>query len=531
MKQIDSLRVSRRKGTALCLTVTSAKTVDILIRYYSGRLVDNGTGQNGFTAALLGITVICGVNLLLQYLGPYAGDQFDASYTGALFSRLEDKILSSEQEDIDRRTIGEFSTCFTSDISGILQYVRRMLTVLFPDILSFVLCVSLLVRMQPALGLAALVSGMLSVFLMTKLSRHMTKSLGDYQNKLKQLNGAASDGLFHLELVKANMMEDGLTAQYTDELDQLHRIKRKVAVRQAVLSAPTMMLSFVTLLSIAFCGVYFVLKGRMSVGQLLSAVTLSDYIVSPIMRFENSLVQYRRAAVNLKNYTLFEEMTQEMKTVPGIKPAPECGINDLSFHYPDGRKVFDRLTLRFEKGKINYIIGNNGSGKSTLMKIIGGIYGIDSGEIRLPAGSNDRKHTRTAVSIMPQESLVFADSIKANLLAGSSCPEEKMYQMCKTLGLHDEISHMPDGYNTILRENGAPLSGGQKKRISLIRSILHEAEIYLFDEPTVNVDLENSIRMMTYISELADRRYVIVITHDREMIDRFPGTVHDLNHT
>ena len=103
-----------------------------------------------------------------------------------------------------------------------------------------------------------------------------------------------------------------------------------------------------------------------------------------------------------------------------------------------------------------------------------------------------------------------------------------MYGMCRELGLHDEIRSMENGYDTILQEMGAPLSGGQKKRITFIRSMLHEAEVYIFDEPTVSVDRENSIRMMEYISRLAEQYYVIMVTHYREMMDRYPGAMQDI---
>lgn len=88
---------------------------------------------------------------------------------------------------------------------------------------------------------------------------------------------------------------------------------------------------------------------------------------------------------------------------------------------------------------------------------------------------------------------------------------------------------MEKGYDTVLKEKGSPLSGGQKKRIAFIRSILHEADVYIFDEPTVNVDMENTIRMMEYINELAEQHYVIMITHDKGMMDKYPGTIHDIN--
>lgn len=529
MKHVDALRVSGGKGLALCGITAAAKTADIILRNATGVLVDNGADGAAFFAALPVIGAVCGINLLLQYLAPYAQDRYEASYTGALFSRLEEKVLLAKQEQLDNRNVGEFTTCFTSDIPGILQYTKRMLLFLFPDILSFALCLSLLARMNPVLALTALVSAMASAFFMTKLSAGMVKGLNAYQDKLKDVNKMTSDSLFNLEMVKISQMEEGLKKRYADELNRLHRIRRQVALRQAVLSAPTMTLSFVTLLAIVLCGGYFVLTGRMRIGQLLSAAALSDYIVSPVMRFENSLVQCRRATVHLKNFSLFEKMEEEGQAVLGVKAASACGFWALSFRYPGGKPVFDGLELRFEKGKLHYIVGANGCGKSTFFQIIGGIYEIDSGEIYLPAKSDSRKDVRAAISVMPQEPLLFADSVRANLLAGTTGREEDMVRMCRELGLHEEIQGMEAGYDTVLHENGAPLSGGQKKRLTFIRCVLREAAVYLFDEPTANVDAQNAARMMAMLGGLAKERCVVVITHDRELTEKYPGTVHALS--
>lgn len=528
MKHIDAIRISGKRGAALCCVAVLGQAADIIVRYCSGWLLDHGTDNAGIRMALPGLSIICIITLFLKYLGPYAEDRFEAFYTGILLSGLEERLLYSRQEQIDRKNTGEFSTCLSSDVTGILQYVKRMLWIFFPDMVSLVICVCLIMSMKFMLGLAALVSGLASVFLMTRLSRSMADSLNAYQEKLKKVNGLAFDGLFNLEMVKVSMMENDLAERYAESLGQLHKRKRKVAFRQAVLSAPTMALSFLTLLSTALCGGYYAIAGQISMGQLLSAIVLSDYIVSPVMRFQNTLVQYRRARVNLGNYSSFEGMVREEESVSRIKASSECSIDRLSFQYPEGKRVFDGLQFHFEKGKINYIVGNNGSGKSTLLKIISGVYGLSGGEICLPVRSNDRTSIRTAISVMPQESLVFADSIKANLLAGTACPVEKMYAMCKSLGLHEEILQMEKGYDTVLKEKGSPLSGGQKRRIAFIRCVLREAELYTFDEPTANVDAGNSIRMMEYISGLAECHYVVMITHDRDMMAEYPGVVHDM---
>lgn len=153
-------------------------------------------------------------------------------------------------------------------------------------------------KMQRSLGIITLCVGLVSGFCMTKISKSMFSKMNDYQNKLKDINKFTSDGLINVEMIKVNLLTEKLEEQYEQELMDLNSIKKKLAIRQAFLSAPSMILSFSTLMTVAFYGGYCVLSNSMSIGSLMSAIIMADYIVSPIMRLENTLVQYRRSLVN-----------------------------------------------------------------------------------------------------------------------------------------------------------------------------------------------------------------------------------------
>lgn len=510
-------------GLILCCIAIISKVLDVLLRKLMGDLIDK---EVEIGAGLFGcIVTVCVFSILFQYLLPYVNSAFEADYTSRMFSSIHKAVLLSSQEDIDRKNSGEISTCFLSDVSGVFQFAKRKLTVFLPDMISFVVCTVLLVMMKPILGILTSLTGCVSVLFITRLSKSMISKMNDYQNKLKDINRLTSDGFINIEMIKVNLLSEELGKQYAEEIDKLHRIKKKIAFRQAALSIPSMILSFSTLIMIAFYGGYCVLKGQMSVGELVSAIAMSDYIVSPIMRFENTLVQQRRSVINRDNISRVLDMNQEGVDCHNFVNSNQFVLEDISFNYPDGRPVFKNTNLTFEKGSINYLVGRNGIGKTTVSKILTGVYEISEGKVIIPFDGISKENVRRMVSVMPQDTVLFSDSVIDNILVDNNFSTERFNALRKLLNLDIEINKFEEGYNTVLQENGDPLSGGQKKRLSFLRCVLHEAPIYFFDEPTSNVDKENSAIMMNFIAELAKEHYVIVITHDYGVIKKYSGRV------
>lgn len=167
-------------------------------------------------------------------------------------------------------------------------------------------------------------------------------------------------------------------------------------------------------------------------------------------------------------------------------------------------------------------------GKTTFIKLLNGVYETNKGEISLPFSESSLSKIRNRISVMSQESLLFADTIKNNIFKEGD-PEDKFQELCRKLNLDSEIMSFESGYETILQENGDPLSGGQKKRICFLRCVMNEADIYVFDEPTANVDRLNANVMMDYIFSLSKNHYVILITHDKDLLDKYPGYIQEIS--
>ena len=126
---------------------------------------------------------------------------------------------------------------------------------------------------------------------------------------------------------------------------------------------------------------------------------------------------------------------------------------------------------------------------------------------------------RERIVVVPQENILFQGSIRDNLTCGRDISPEQVAEMCKKLGIHEEIMRMPMQYETVLTENGGTLSGGQKQRLCLVRALLREGDVYLFDEPVSALDKANRERFTELLKILSKDRIIVVITHEKEILE------------
>lgn len=191
-------------------------------------------------------------------------------------------------------------------------------------------------------------------------------------------------------------------------------------------------------------------------------------------------------------------------------------FDDVSFSYGD-HKILDHVSLSIPQRTTTAIIGPSGSGKSTLCNLIARFWDVDSGKITI-GGIDIRDYTLdsllTNISEVFQKVYLFADTIENNMKFGNpSVSHEEIVEAAKKACCHGFIMSLPDGYNTVIGEGGATLSGGEKQRISIARAILKDAPIIILDEATSSVDPENENLLMGAISELTKNKTVIMIAH------------------
>lgn len=500
--------------------------IDVVLRWYSGVTIDRLSSNNPDQMLVELVLLLVGFFIVCKFIWPYFHTTLIAKVSRSFYSELERKVLTTKEVHQEDFIGASGSTIFTSDVNGITGYMSRMLGNLMPDIFTLIFSLVMIFCLNVIIGVIALVTAILSAFFLSFMSKPITKGNTQYQQNLDKLNNQISSTLYNVEFVKSNDLAEELERDNVAILCSLQKTKEQIALQEALLSAPSMLMTFLTIFSVSFVGAYLVEGGQLSLGSLFTIITLIDYVVSPIMSFTNSLAHIRRASANMERINQFMELEEECEQAQNygrvIHDREEIFLNQLCFHYPNGKQVFQNFCASWSKGKLNIIVGENGMGKSTLVKILGEVCPVDAGEIQVPFSKMPytKEYIREAIAIDTQESLLFADTIYHNICAGGEIPLEEVKQVCASVGIHEEIEALPDGYDTLLKSGGNPLSGGQKRRLCLARTLLRDVAIYIFDEPTTGIDRETVKGIIDTLVALSKDKTVIIITHDREMIDR-----------
>lgn len=496
--------------------------IDIGIRAYAGIIINNINNIKSNT--IIQIIFLSLIYILCKFFLPYVNTRLNTAVTNNIYLQLEEKVLSASQRQADKIEVGTASTLFTSDIPGIISYTQRVLTRFVPDTIMLVLSLLTIFIANPILGITTLLSAIIPAVLMTEISRYITPRSFEYQKAVENVNSKMSEDLYNLEYIKANQMETDCINKIGKLLSDLLKKKRKLQLIDSILSSPALLTSFLAVVVVSLLGGYLVTRKQLSIGTLFVVISLIGYVTSPIMSLGNSLSQIKKASANFKRINEFLSIKQEKAEAENYIFDPlllqgTLEINNITFGYDD-RKIFENYSVTFCKGRLNVIVGRNGCGKSTLIKLLSNLYDLDCGFIstNLREENINRYELREKLVFDSQEIVLFEDTILGNLTRNIPMDIVDVHHVCESVGIHSEILNMEKGYETFLKSGGDPLSGGQKRRLCLARSLLRKAQIYIFDEPTTGVDEKCIEIIVNTLIGLSKEHLVIVVSHEPMLI-------------
>lgn len=496
---------------------------NVFLRWSIGDALDTGNLQ----ASLL---ITAGTLLAISQLILYTRQILFTKIQKDIYHKLQSKVLHCSMEALEKNNLGMVTTHYVTDVKQIDNFVNRILVKAFPGLAGWLITVGMMFWFDLFLGIAAIVATAVPAFILHRMSKPVAKGTGEYQEALETANQSVVTGLFHIEAIKTSCKEEAFIQEHQEKLAELQKKKRNVAVWEALLGAPMLAGSFGTIIFLTGLSGWFALSGRISAGQLLTVVTLTDNIVSFVMSLEGTMAAFRRVSVSMQRLNDFLRQEEEPGGSRATGPIREIGFDRICFAYPNstGEELYHGFSERWQQGQLIYIKGGNGEGKSTLIKLLAGIYNVTSGQILIngtPMQQYGLTGLREKIVVVPQENILFQGSIRDNLICGRNISPEQVEEMCKKLGIHEEIMRMPEQYETVLTENGGMLSGGQKQRLCLVRALLREGDVYLFDEPVSALDKANRERFTELLKILSKDRIIVVITHEREILESGQGVI------
>lgn len=289
------------------------------------------------------------------------------------------------------------------------------------------------------------------------------------------------------------------------------------------MTANTLMAFLQKLMSVSIIafGAYAVFERSLTVGSLIAFQMLSSRVVSPLVQIVSLITEYQETSLSIRMLGhIMNHPTEGLRKSGGLEPQIKGRIEfeGVSFRYTaDGLPALNNISFNLPAGKVLGIVGRSGSGKSTLTRLIQGLYPVQEGVIRLDGVDTrefDLSYLRRNMGVVLQENFIFRGTVRENIaITQPSATLEEIVHTARMAGADEFIERMPQGYDTVLQENGANLSGGQRQRLAIARALLPQPQILILDEASSALDPESEALFMDNIDRMTNGRTVIIVSH------------------
>ncbi len=509
----------------LCLFAAKAATVYVPLLYKQA--VDElGKGAPGTVTVPLGLILAYGTARVLSLLFSELRD--------AIFARVGQHAIRSVGLQIFRhlhslalrfhlaRQTGGLNRAIERGTKGIQTLLSFLLFNILPTFFEISLvCVVLWKMFDGWLALATGATVVLYMAYTLAVTEWRTKFRRQMNETDSEANTKAIESLLNYETVKYFGNEEHEARRYDASLTRYERAAVRSQVSLSILNVGQAAIISVGLTLVMWMAANGIAEGRYTLGDFVLVNTYLLQLYTPLSFFGFIYREIKQALIDMER--MFELLGQDREVAdrPGATPLQVSGgaveFRDVHFGYDPRRAILKGVSFSIPAGKTVAVVGTSGAGKSTIARLLFRFYDADSGAILID-GQDVRDVTqasvRAAIGVVPQDTVLFNDTIRYNIGYGRpGATEAEIEAAARLAHIHDLILTMPDGYDTLVGERGLKLSGGEKQRVAIARTILKNPAIFLFDEATSALDTHTEREIQANLREVSQGRSTLIIAH------------------
>ena len=434
---------------------------------------------------------------------------------------MADKILKSDTAFLVSKHSGKFISNFTNDTQVLLNVINGIAISALKEFFTLIALLGLMFYQNWKLSLLAIIMIPVAAFFSKKFGKRMGKFVNQSLLASEVFTKFLSEILKATSVIKIFQREDQELKNFRNIIED--RIEKMTKVERTRLGAAPVMetITGVAIAIVVFAGGYLSINNQIEVGSFFSFLTALMLAYQPVRALSGVNIGVNEGLVAAKRIYELLDNEDQVSNDPSqnnlVIKNKEIIFNNVSFSYPDGTNAINKIATKILGGSTVALVGKSGSGKSSFINLIPRFYNINSGSITIDGQNiNDvnLKSLRKEIALVSQETILFDDTVEANIRYGRlDASKEDVLSACKNAAADDFIKDLPNGYDTIVGENGVKLSGGQKQRISIARAILKNSSIILLDEATSALDSESEAKIKYAVDNLIKNRTTIIIAH------------------
>ncbi len=368
---------------------------------------------------------------------------------------------------------------------------------------------------QLAAALFWVVPVAMGILLLSNRSMRRSNTV-NYKNK-RAVTEVIQEGLDTIQEIKSYGQESRYTAKLDLAVDYYERVMTRGELMLGVLVNGSQSILKLGLATVVIAGAGLVAAGTVDVFTFLVFLVIGSRVYSPINEVLNNIAALSYLKIRINRMNEMERMPVQEGSDVRINCNYDICFDNVNFSYETGKKVLNDVSFTARQGEITALIGPSGGGKSTAAKLAARFWDVNSGRITLGGvdiSTIDPEALLRNFSVVFQDVVLFNASVIDNIRIGRrDATDEEVLRVARLACCDEFVSKLPDGYHTVIGENGQTLSGGERQRISIARALLKDAPVVLLDEATASLDVENETLIQAGISELVKNKTVLIIAH------------------
>jgi ATP-binding cassette, subfamily B, multidrug efflux pump len=486
-----------------------------------GGVIGDGIDFGALHAKLLLIVGLYVAAWLLGYVQAYMlAGVLQRSMFG-LRASVEQKLNRLPLSYVDSQPRGDLLSRVTNDIDNLAQSLQQTISQILTSLLTLIGVMVMMFVISPLMAAVALVTVPTSVFLMKLIGGKARPRFLAQWGHTGALNAQAEEVFTGHAVVKAFGRQREVEQRFSDENDDLYEASFRAQFMASLIQPMMTFMGNIQYLLIAVVGGLRISSGALSIGEMQALIQYARQFSGPLTHLASMAATFQSGIASLERVLeLLDADEESVEQADTVDPPPIRGrivFDDVHFSYSPDKPLIEGLDVVAEPGQTIAIVGPTGAGKTTLVNLLMRFYDLDSGAILLDGrdiASFPRRELRRRVGMVLQDTWLFGGTIRDNLAYGNpSATDDQIMEAARVTFVDRFVRSLPDGYDTVINDEGDNISVGEKQLITIARAFLADPSILILDEATSSVDTRTEVLIQEAMNALRAHRTSFVIAH------------------
>lgn len=514
-------------GSFLCAVVNISLTLygPILVGHAIDFIVGAGdVDHRGMISTLVTLGVIVAVSAAFQWLMSYCNNKVTYSTVRDLRIQTYEKINRLPLSYIDGHAHGDIISRIVNDVDQVADGLLQGITQLFTGVVTILGTLIFMLTISPVITLVVVLVTPLSLFVASFIAKISHKMFVEQQATQGELSGYVEELVSGQKVVKTFHYEERAQEQFEEINARLYKCGVKAQFYSSLSNPSTRFVNGIVYTAVAIIGSVCAITGvpaRLTIGDISAFLQYANQYTKPFNEITSVITQIQTAFASAQRLFAVLDETAEKPDAPDALELKDCEgnvtIQNLYFSYRPDVKLIEDLNLKAKKGERIAVVGPTGCGKTTIINLLMRFYDADSGSITVD-GVNVRDITRSSLRSMYgmvlQETWLFSGTVRDNIAYGrEDATEDQVVAAAKAAHAHSFIMRLPNGYDTVISEDGGNISQGQRQLLCIARVMLMDPPMLILDEATSSIDTRTEIRIQKAFAKMMEGRTSFIVAH------------------